>query len=308
VNQGLRKRPEAPWALCAGIAGALAAAALTVKGIFSSGNSTAGLGFVYLPFVAIAAAIPVGIWGAALGHVVLRLRGRLHDRPMVMVAAVALAASLPALIGYEIQRGLKLEAAVREVRTMDGAALDRAFDAAPLRRDRYVLAAMAQNKAAGAALLARIAALDDPALYEALGSLWDVMGSNRKGIEVMRLVAAHSNTGAETLAQLAGGPRGQRLLYEILANPHTPLAVLEPYFGSGDYLAEWGLALNPNTPPRVMQHLAASANRYTRINLTYNAATPDAILAVLANDADELVARNARQTLQGRTPGAKAPQ
>jgi hypothetical protein len=32
------------------------------------------------------------------------------------------------------------------------------------------------------------------ALFQPMGSLWDVMGENRKGIAVMRLVASHRNT------------------------------------------------------------------------------------------------------------------
>lgn len=303
--EALRNRPEAPWALWSGIAGALSVAALSVKGIYASGSSTAALGFIYLPLVAALAAIPVGLWGLALGHAVLRLRGAVHSPPMVFVAALLLAASLPALVAYEVQRGLRLEAAVRDIRAMDVVELGRAYEAdTPFQRDRHFLAALAQHPRASAGLLARIARLQDPELYEPLGSLWDVMGENRKGLAVMRLVATHPNTDAGTLAQLAAGPKAQKVIREVLANPRTPPALLARYYDSTDYLAEWGLALNPRTPQRVLERLSASHNLYTRLNLTHNSATPREILDRLATDADESVSRNARQAIERRKKGA----
>ena len=286
-----------------GIAGALAVAALAVKSIHSSGSSTAALGYIYLPLVAALAAIPIGLWGMALGHAVLRLRGAVQSPPMVFVAALLVAASLPAFVLYEVQRGLRLEAAVREIGGMDVLELDRAYEDTPFHRDRYFLAALAQHPRARAALLARIAGLQDPGLYEPLGSLWDVMGENRKGLAVMRLVAKHPNTDGEALARLADGPNVQAILTELAANPRTPLPVLERWFDSTDDAVEWGLALNPKTPQRVMERLAASRNLYTRLNLAYNKATPREILDRLANDKDESVVRNAAQAIERRKRG-----
>jgi|CXWL01.1.fsa_nt_gi hypothetical protein len=299
----IHARPEARWAFWCGVAGALATAALSVKGIFSSGSSTAALGFITLPLVAALGAIPVAAWGAALGHVVLRWRGKVQSPPMVLVAALAVAASLPAAVATEISRGLRLEAAVREVRDMDVAHLGRAFEESPFRQDRYFLGAIAQNPAAQGDVLGRIAALRAPELYEPMGSLWDVMGGNRKGLAVIRLVARHPNTDAATLARLAAEPNAQVAAHELAANPRTPMPVLERWFNSTDYLVEWGLALNPNTPQRVMARLAASDNLYARMNLTYNKSTPREILERLARDPDETVARNAALAIERRKKG-----
>jgi hypothetical protein len=192
------ERSEARWALWAGIVGALVTAALSTKMILSHGSSTAGLGFIFLPLAAAAAAVPIGLWGAALGHVVLHLRGRADEPRIVFWVALVAAASLPLTVGYEIWNGRSLEHAVAETRRMDGPALERAFDESRFRRDKYFLGALAENPAAGAALLERIASLEDPALFEPMWSLWDVMGENRKGIAVMRLVLANPNTPRET--------------------------------------------------------------------------------------------------------------
>ena len=303
VSGQLRDRPEAPWAMWAGIGGALAVAGLSVKGIQSSGSSTAAIGYLYLPLVAIFAAIPIALWGAALGHAVLRLRGKVQGPRMMLVAALAVAASLPALVAYQVHYGLGLEAAVREVPGMDVMALDRAYEQSRFRRDRYLLAAIAQNPLVRPGLLARIAADKDPGLYEPLGSLWDVMGENRKGLAVMRLVARHPNTRDETLAKLADGPHAHQVIYELAANPHTPASALERWYESNDAMVEWGLALNPRTPQRVMARLAVSQNIYTRLNLTYNPATPRELLDRLAADADASIAGSAKQEIERRKVG-----
>jgi len=292
------ERPEARWALWAGVAGALATAALSTRMILSHGSSTAGLGFIFLPLVAAAAAVPIGIWGAALGHVVLHLRGLAPEPKIVFWVALVAAASLPVAVGYEIWRGQSLERTVSETRRMDARQLERAFEDSPWRRDKYFLGALAGNGAASPALLERIASLEDPALFEPMWSLWDVMGENRKGIAVMRLVARHPNASGATLARLEAHPQAQELITEILANPNTPAHVLAKHFDDTHYRAEWGLALNPKTPPAVMERLARSNNLYARMNLTYNKATPPEILRRLAQDSDQLLASRARERLK----------
>jgi len=97
-------RPEARWALWAGIAGALATTALATRMIFADGGSSAALSFVMVPFVAAAAAVPVGLWGAALGHVVLHLRGRAREPKIVFWAALAAVVLLPAAVWHQISR------------------------------------------------------------------------------------------------------------------------------------------------------------------------------------------------------------
>jgi hypothetical protein len=293
------ERPEARWALWAGIFGALAVAALSTKMILSHGSSTSGLGFIFLPLVAAAAAVPLAIWGAALGHVVLHLRGRAREPRIVFWVAVVAAAALPATVAYEVWKGMALEYAVSETRRMDARELERAFADSPWRRDKFFLGALAENAAAGPALLDGIASLEDPALFEAMWSLWDVMGENRKGLAVMRLVARHRNAPGAALERLEAHPQAPELITEILANPSTPPAVLARHYDDTYYRAEWGLAMNPNIPRPVMDRLARSANIYARSNLVlYNPATPREILEYLAQDPHEFIAQRARERLR----------
>ena len=90
MNGNLRDRPEAPWALWSGIAGALAVAGLLLKGSFAAPGLSAVIGVLAVPLVAALAAIPLGIWGAAVGHVTLRLRGRLRGPGTVLVMSFVL--------------------------------------------------------------------------------------------------------------------------------------------------------------------------------------------------------------------------
>jgi len=251
-----------------------------------------------VPLVAVAFAVPVGIWGMALGHVVLVATRRTETVRALFIAALAAAIALPAALGYELWRGLELERAVHAALAMDKAQLEEAFDASPWRRDKFFLGAIAQNSAASPRLLSRMADLDDPALYEPLGSLWDVMGANRKGLAVLRLVAHHPNTLGTTLAKLEAAPQAQKLAYELMSNPNTPAEVIARHADDSYYLAQWGLALNPKTPRAVFERLAAGENLYARLNLTLNKAVPRELLEKLARDPDPSVARNARYALE----------
>ena len=107
MSEKLSSRPEAPWALWTGLAGGLAAAVVSVMGILKSGSATAAIGFIFVPFVAAIAAIPAGIWGLALGHVWLHLRGVRHSsHPALLAAAWVFALAVPAVAGWEAWRRL----------------------------------------------------------------------------------------------------------------------------------------------------------------------------------------------------------
>lgn len=94
-------RPEARWALWTGIVGGLATGALATKMILAQG---AALSFVFVPLVAAAAAVPLGIWGAALGHVVLHLRGRASEPKIVFWAALIAVVLLPVAVWHQTSR------------------------------------------------------------------------------------------------------------------------------------------------------------------------------------------------------------
>lgn len=96
------ERPETRWAMWAGIAGALAMAAVSTVMILSHPGAAAGFGLIFVPLIAAAAALPLAVWGAALGHVVLHLRGRAQEPRIVFWVALVAAAAVPAVLAYEL--------------------------------------------------------------------------------------------------------------------------------------------------------------------------------------------------------------
>lgn len=195
--------PARAWAFFAGIAGALAACVVSVKGILSSGGSTAAIGFVFVPFIAIAVSVLAGAWGLALGTVVSHHRGaRVALRPVLIMAWVVSIAA-PAAVAWEVAAGFALQREVHALASLDAAGLESAQAGSRFRDNKFYLGALAQHPAASASMLARIAALPDPALRESMGSVWDVMGANREGASVLRLVARHPATPPEVLRRFA---------------------------------------------------------------------------------------------------------
>ena len=196
MSEPLSARPESRFALVSGVAGALAAAAMVF----------------------------VGVWGLALGCVWHAFRKTQSYYRAVLLLASVVAIGVPAFTGWQIWQGLALERAVAQAPAMDARQLERALDDSPWRDNRFFIGAIVQNKAAGEALLDRIARLPDPEPYERMGSLWNVQGENRKGLAAMRLIAYHPNVSAATLQRLAEGPHADKVLHDVLRNRKTPHA------------------------------------------------------------------------------------
>jgi hypothetical protein len=96
------ERPEARWALWAGIVGAVATAAVSTWKIFAEGTAAAGLSFVLVPLAAAIVAVPAGVWGLALGHVVLHLRGRAAEPKAAFWLALMAAVLPPVAVAWDL--------------------------------------------------------------------------------------------------------------------------------------------------------------------------------------------------------------
>jgi len=93
-------RPEARFALAAGALGAFAAIALTVVEVTRTPGPYSAVAYVYLPFVAICAAVLAGVWGIALGCVWYSQKGtQVYFRAVIWLAwALVLGAPLTLLM------------------------------------------------------------------------------------------------------------------------------------------------------------------------------------------------------------------
>ena len=96
------ERPEARWALWGGITAAMTMFVVSTVMILADPGATTAFGFIFVPLIAAAAAVPAAVWGAAAGHVVLHLQGRAPEPKIVFWSALVAALSLPAVLAYEL--------------------------------------------------------------------------------------------------------------------------------------------------------------------------------------------------------------
>ena len=99
------QRPESRMALVAGVAGGLLATVISVKAIFGSASSTAGIGFIFVPFIAAAAMAMAGVWGMALGCVWYSWRGVVSHYRAILMLAWLVALGVPAYVGWQVWQG-----------------------------------------------------------------------------------------------------------------------------------------------------------------------------------------------------------
>jgi len=255
-------------------------------------SSTAPIGLIFLPFFTILRAIPGAIGGGAIGYVVEGWRRGRHVREPGMAAGALVAVLLSGWGAATLVRGFVLGAEVRRIELLSEPQLGEVLQNRLLGRNPFILAAVAGNPRASGDRLDRIAHLTDPRLHEAIGSVFkDVMGRNRKGLAVMRLVAQNPNVRPDTLELLAGSPdpyvRG-----DVAANPKLSATALERLGSSQDYLVMWGVSRNPSASLEVLERLSRSGDRYTRLHVASNPTASAEVRERLMRDPDELV-RNA---------------
>ena len=70
--------------------------------ILADPSPMSAFGFVFVPLIAAVVAVPAGVWGAAVGHVVLHLQGRATEPKIVFWSALAAVLALPAVLAYEL--------------------------------------------------------------------------------------------------------------------------------------------------------------------------------------------------------------
>ena len=283
-----------PWrsGLVAGALAYAAGAAVLVAAILGSPSSTAAIGFLFVPFYAV---VP-GLLGFALGCSIVyivrwrRTPGR-RPGPAALVSLVVLVLMLGGGGLTLVENGRRMHA-VETVLATDTAGLLAYLERGALRRDKFVLGAIAQNPAANALLLDEIAQLEDPSLHRKMGSLFPVLGGNQRGLAVMRLVARHANASTPTLVRLSRSPDAY-VLSDVAGNAKTPVEVLRSLHARSGYLIEWGLARNPRAPSDVLHDLGASENEHTRGSVAGNPGTPPEDLELLARDSVWHVRRSA---------------
>lgn len=258
-------------------------------------SSTAPIGLIFLPIVTAIYAAPGAIGGAAIGYLLEgRRRGRRFRQPgMAFAGLVAL--GLSGWGATTLVRGFVLAAEVKQIERLGEPELAEVLQNRLFGRSPFVLAAVAGNPRASGETLDLISRRTDPELHRAIGTVFhEAMGSNFKGLAVMRLVARNPNVRPDTLERLAGSP-DPYVLGDVVGNPKLPASVLARFTSSENYLIVWGVSRNPHTPPDVLERLSRSENPYTRMHVAWNPGTPPEVRTRLLSDPDAAVRSAALQ-------------
>jgi len=293
-------------ALLGAFGGCVAVGAIYLLLVFSdphafTSSSTAPIGLVFLPVFTAIYAAPGAVGGAAIGYLLSAWRGgrRLREPGVAVAAVVAVA-----LCGWgaaTLLRGFVLGAEVRRIECLGEPQLCEVLRHRLFGRNPFILAAVAGNPRASGETLDLISRRTEPELHRAMGTVFhEAMGSNRKGLAVMRLVALNPNVRPDTLERLAGSP-DRYVQGDVAGNPKLPAPVLARFTSSQDYLVAWGVSRNPHTPPEVLERLSRSSDPYTRMKVASNPGTPPEVRARLLSDPDEIV-RNAALVERPRPP------
>lgn len=256
-----------------------------VEIIQNSTSSTTAIGYIFLPLIVLVLGAPWFLVGATFGCGYQALIRRQLKETLIFLLGVMFSISY---ITYQVVQNREegnLIRLVAVIEKMDAATIDSFLTTSEYRTNRFALGAVAQNTVTSSWALARIAALPQPALHKAMGAAPEIMGENRKGLAVMRLVALHPNVTPGTLSTLSQSPVDY-VMGTVAGNPLTPVADLERMFSeqkgtSSFYLIEWGLASNSRTPLSIIVQLAQSNNEYTLRKLKRNSSTPESIKAAI---------------------------
>lgn len=237
---------------------------------YTHGPSSVGssLGLAFLPIETLFFAIPSFIFGFSLGYLISWIFNRFAFNFKVLLSCIVVLAFsfylilpiFPLISAYQTVSKIQtmntqeLKEAVAYYQTQEGSAYTP-----------FYFAAIVQNPQVDQLTLHQISQIKDKRLYQSMWSQWGLMGNNRKGRSVMRLIASNPKTQPATLQILVTDQQEPFLLDEIARNPNTPTDILKGLYQKGEGF--YGLAVNPQTPPELLKSLAAQQNNTTILGL-----------------------------------------
>jgi hypothetical protein len=258
-----------------GFIGAAVIGTLEVAGILHSTSSTAAIGFIFLPIPCLLAFCAFFIFGYSVGYIRDQRANETKKIRFQLLLIILLVICFIGYIGKEIFIGLGTMNYVSEIEVTDNhEKLTSVFESPIFGKNKFVLGALAQNKYATAELLDKIAHLPDHELFNAMGSLFPVLGKNGKGLAVMRLVVLNPNVFPSTVEYLATNTDEKYVLGDIAGNSKTSETTLRKLEHENNYLIDWGLARNQKTPhdifARLLDRKKDSSFRWTLESISIN--------------------------------------
>jgi hypothetical protein len=297
MNNNIKKQAvgsPALYGIIVAVIGFTLVAVLTIMSTSRSSSSTAAIGYLCVPIISLLWSILFFVFGYAVGY----LWNWHYEHPRKLNSAVIAAVVISIVLFFAGAKfaieGIYLSSLIPEIESMNEQELKNTLEKPLFGKNKFVLGAIVQNKNASGELLNIIGAIDDKALYEKMWSLFDIMGKNRHGLAVMRLIARHPNVLPETLEHLAKCSNNY-VLGDVAGNEKTSVETLASLSERKNYLIDWGLAGNPSTPSDILSNLSLSGNEYTRAYVAGNPNTPLKDLKRLASDRERSVRQNATQ-------------
>ncbi len=246
--------------------------------INNSTSSTAAIGFIFLPLTALIVSLPwLGV-GIALSYALKAIRTQGKNDVVLAILGIVLSLTYITYAGMAHQKKLGLIEAIGQIQLMNTKQLTAFVENARYRDSKFALGAICLNQNTASNTLAHIAEMENPALHKAMWSDPLIMGKNRKGLAVMRLIVSHPNVTPAILSLLSNSPVSY-VKGDVAADMHTPTGVLDRLYQENKnstefYLIEWGLSRNPSTPAPILNALANSKDKVTLRNLNNNPSTP----------------------------------
>ncbi|MDF1796479.1 MAG: hypothetical protein P1U63_08095 [Coxiellaceae bacterium] len=270
-------------------------------------SSTAVLAYIWMPIYGVFAFIVVFFYGWMFGKIVQCIIHPNQKAIFISLVAFIVLGSTAYFLTVTIKKGLYIKQQVSQLIQANTNELNsyykQHFPHHTVDGYRvYLLAAIAQNPNASAALLSKIARINDMDLEKRLHSYFDfeLLGKNIDGLSVQRLITSNPNVAPNTLVYLAEHSSDPYMQSDLSRNEKTPKFLLRELFMENSKAVDRRLAYNPSTPVDILVDLASSPDTTTRSFLTENPSTPLVIIKKLVKDKNDSVRWKAKYVLKKR--------
>ncbi len=159
---------------------------------------------------------------------------------------------------------------INKIEKMNGAQLAQAVEQYKNESSEekpFIYSAIVTSPNADPHIFHQVVLLQDPSLSQNMWSITGLLGKNKRGYPVLRLIALNHKTKAQTLALLAN-EKNNYILDSVAGNPNTPIETLYAIHKS-DPNVYHSFLWNPKTPADILINISNSLPDYLYNDYTY---------------------------------------
>lgn len=202
-----------------------------------SSSSTASVGFIFLPFLAVLTAFKAWVFAFALAYLITAFTFHAPKLNIFVLLCIGIIIQGVWQFSGDVLDVIKSKMVIYEINMLhDSTMLNDKFKEYPQFTKEvqpFVLEAIALNPYTSSETLDSIAKTKEVVFEKRLDSLFYFQPTNSKGFSVKRLVARHQNTSPETLRALSH-TQDSSIVEGVIENEKTPLSILEDLTKSSD--------------------------------------------------------------------------